>query len=110
MITIELPKTVRFEQSLSKEYRKVASVIANVRTGYIKFTVVFIKSAIPYSSVNKTAVYRGVSKITRIFEPNVLMPNNMVSIANCFDLDDVDIIHTFRPLNLTALFSLGSII
>ena len=41
---------------LSREYLNIASVILNVIIGINKDTVTFIKSDIPYSSVDKNAV------------------------------------------------------
>ena len=82
-ITIENNITANVEEKIVflspspiKEKRTVASIIDKVRIGSNKVTVVTIKSAIPYSEVVNTPVYRGTIKKEMNLDKKLETANN----------------------------------
>lgn len=60
------------EKDLSMLNLITASIMLAVKIGYRSVTVETIKSYLPYSSVDKTLVYKGTSRNTSTFEEKLL--------------------------------------
>ena len=69
-INTPMLKTCPLSMSLSKAYRRTASPIVTVNNGNNKEIVVVIRSAIPYSLVDRHDVYNGTKKNVNNLEPN----------------------------------------
>ncbi|OQA47871.1 MAG: hypothetical protein BWY47_01308 [Bacteroidetes bacterium ADurb.Bin302] len=80
-------KIVSELEFLSSIKRIIDSFILQISIGTTKLAIVIIKSAVPYSSLDSTPVYKGTKKKAINFVPKLPSVNIKVFLAKYFSLE-----------------------